>query len=367
MKAPEFVLGEMTCVSALGHGAGETFENLVAGCAPGMKLLKGDIPSRDIWFGEVPGELPPPAFGPDMRAHRLVEAALAASRGRFEAALRRHAPGRVAAVIGVSNTRVHEFQKLIDLAFDGAPVPAGADFGMIDLGTPVKYLARRLGIEGPAYAISTACSSAAKAFCAAARILKSGLVDAVVTGGVDARCRFAANGFEALGALSAGRCRPLAPDRDGINLGEAASFMLMERKVPGGGREVYFAGGGETSDAYHATAPDPEGVGAESAMRAALAGAGLSPDDVDYVNLHGTGTFANDAMEMKAVGRVFGERPRARIVSTKNLTGHCLGAAGAIEAAISWLEISSGRANAALSNSFAFGGSNAALAFTAWR
>ena len=208
--------------------------------------------------------------------------------------------------------------------------------------------------------VSTACSSSAKAFAAARRLIAAGVADAAVVGGVDGRCRFAMNGFHALGALSQGLCRPLAPDRDGINLGEGVALFTME-KAATSAAGIYFAGAGETSDAYHATAPDPEGRGAEAAMRAALADAGLAPSGIGYLNLHGTGTQANDAMEMKAVRRVFGEDFTA-YESTKPFTGHCLGAAGAVEAAICWLKLQAGDvAGAALSNSFAFGGSNASV------
>ena len=167
------------------------------------------------------------------------------------------------------------------------------------------------------------------------------------------------NGFHALGALSEDRCRPLAPDRDGINLGEAVALFIAEKPSEKG--IALFLGAGETSDAYHATAPDPEGTGAESAMRSALAAARLNPSQIDYINLHGTGTFANDEMEMKAVQRVFNPLPKYE--STKDLTGHCLGAAGAIEGAICLDLISSGRIKTAMSNSFAFGGSNASVIF----
>ena len=212
--------------------------------------------------------------------------------------------------------------------------------------------------------VSTACSSSAKAFASARRLIELGVADAAIVGGVDGRCRFAMNGFHALGALSVGRCRPLAPDRDGINLGEGVALFALERAREGA--DVFLAGVGERSDAYHATSPDPGGTGAEISMREALADAGLSPSDIDYVNLHGTGTRANDDMEMKAVGRVFAHAAHPpRCESTKSLTGHCLGAAGAVEAAICWLLVRSGRARRALSSSFAFGGSNACVALGA--
>jgi 3-oxoacyl-[acyl-carrier-protein] synthase-1 len=178
------------------------------------------------------------------------------------------------------------------------------------------------------------------------------------------------NGFHALGALSQGRCRPLADDRDGICLGEGVALFLME-KVESDEKKngaVYFAGAGESSDAYHPTAPEPEGRGAESAMRAAISDAKCKAEDIDYVNLHGTGTPANDSMEMKAVRRVFGDDLRDGddgnplvVESTKSKTGHCLGAAGAVEAAICWKRIREGISRRTISNSFAFGGSNASV------
>lgn len=326
-----------------------------------MVSLDGDVPGRRILFGMVPGELPvvsEPEF--DMRTNRLLLLAVQNMQTELSAFVERHGADRVAIVLGASNTGIDEAQRHVDRWLDCGAKPAEMFFSQIELGTPADYLKRLLGVNGPAYVVSTACSSSAKAFASARRLIEAGVADAAVVGGVDGRCRFAMNGFHALGALSQGLCRPLAPDRDGINLGEGVALFTMERGEPCG---ISFAGAGETSDAYHATAPDPEGRGAEAAMRAALADAGLAPSDVGYVNLHGTGTQANDAMEMKAVRRVFGEG-FAAYESTKALTGHCLGAAGAVEAAICWLKLRAGDvAGAALSNSFAFGGSNASVAF----
>ena len=324
-----------------------------------MVSLSDDVPDRTILFGMVPGDLPrvdDPEF--DMRANRLLLLAVQNMRAELDAFVARHGAHRVAVVLGASNTGIDEAQRNVDRWLDEGSKPAEMFFSQIELGTPADYLRRLLGVKGPAYVVSTACSSSAKAFASARRLIAAGVVDAAVVGGVDGRCRFAMNGFHALGALSQGLCRPLAPDRDGINLGEGVALFTMERATAG----IFFAGAGETSDAYHATAPDPEGRGAEAAMRAALADAGLAPSDIGYLNLHGTGTQANDAMEMKAVRRVFGEGFSA-YESTKPLTGHCLGAAGAVEAAICWLKLRAGDVSgAALSNSFAFGGSNACVA-----
>ena len=359
----------MTCsitsfftASALGVGNDETLGNLRRGVAPGMRELAGDIPGRKIWFGSVPGELP--EIGErewNMRSNRLLALAVR-SEPAFVALAAEYGASRVGIVLGASNTGIDEAQRYVDGWIDAGRKPEAMDFSMIELGTPALYLKRLLGVTGPAYTVSTACSSATKAFGAARRLLASGVCDAVVTGGVDGRCRFAMNGFAALGALSEGRCRPLAPDRDGINLGEGVALFALER----GAGEVRLAGVGESSDAYHATAPDPEGRGAEAAMRAALADAALDPAELEYLNLHGTGTQANDAMELKAVGRIFGAEGRTlRAESTKALTGHCLGAAGAVEAAVCALKLASGEVKTAMSNSFAFGGSNASVVLTA--
>ena len=333
-----------------------------------MASLSDDVPGRTILFGRVP-EVAPRAPLPrvaepefDMRANRLLLLAAENMRAELEAFVARHGADRVAVVLGASNTGIDEAQRCVDRWLDEGAKPAEMFFSQIELGTPADYLRRLLGVKGPAYVVSTACSSSAKAFASARRLIAAGVVDAAVVGGVDGRCRFAMNGFHALGALSQGLCRPLAPDRDGINLGEGVALFTMEKAATGAALPIRLAGVGESSDAYHATAPDPEGRGAEAAMRAALAEAGLSPSDVGYLNLHGTGTQANDAMEMKAVRRVFGEGFSA-YESTKPLTGHCLGAAGAVEAAICWLKLRAGDVTgAALSNSFAFGGSNACVA-----
>ncbi len=373
----------MTCACALGRTNAAVLANCLAGSLAGIVSLSGDIPGRDIYFGLVPGELPTiaePEF--DMRTNRLLLHAVQSFRTEIDSFLARYGSSRVAIVLGASNTGIDEAQRNVDRWLDEGAKPSEMQFSQIELGTPTDYLKRLLGVKGPVYTVSTACSSSTKAFAAARRLIELGIVDAAIVGGVDGRCRFAMNGFHALGALAQGRCRPLAEDRDGINLGEGVALFTLERveRVERGEKVgVCLAGCGESSDAYHATAPDPEGHGAEAAMRAALADAGMTASDIAYLNLHGTGTLANDSMEMKAVGRIFnlpesamnspfdlsGVRPV--IESTKSMTGHCLGAAGAIEAAICWLYISSGHVKGpAMSNSFAFGGSNASVILAPW-
>jgi len=356
------ILTRMSCACALGRTNAEVLANARAGSHAGMRPLAGDIPGRRIVFGMVPGDLPAidePEW--NMRANRLLLHAVRNLGDGLRDVLGRYAAERVAVVLDASNTGIDEAQRNVDRWLETGTKPVEMDFAQIELGSPADCLRRLLGTTGPAYTVSTACSSSTKAFASARRLIERGVVDAAVVGGVDGRCRFAMNGFHALGALAQGLCRPLAPDRDGINLGEGVALFTLERS----GHGVVLAGCGESSDAYHATAPDPEGRGAEAAMRAALADAGLAPADVAYLNLHGTGTPANDAMEMKAVARVFGDEDARRglkVESTKALTGHCLGAAGAVEAAICWLYLASGDVKgAAMSNSFAFGGSNASV------
>ncbi|MBT5457178.1 MAG: beta-ketoacyl-[acyl-carrier-protein] synthase II, partial [Rhodospirillaceae bacterium] len=246
-----------------------------------------------------------------------------------------------------------------------------------------------LGTSGPAFCVTTACSSSAKVFASARRLIDSGICDAAVVGGADSLCQMTLNGFGALEALSRGLCNPFSANRDGINIGEGAAAFLMTPE-PG---PVTLLGVGETSDAHHISAPDPEGTGAIAAMAQALDDAGLTPDTIAYINAHGTGTALNDVMEARAIASMF--PPGTPCSSTKAMTGHMLGAAGACEAAFLWLTLNpefnpgllpphlwdgaadpdlppvnlvpTGMAEpltettAMLSNSFAFGGSNASL------
>lgn len=352
------------------------------------------VPGRMLALGEVAGDLPLPADTPRplrSRNNALLEAALAPIRDAVDAAIARHGADRVAVIVGTSTSGVGEAEAAHRLRRDRGDWPAEFHYGQQEMGSPATYLAWRLGLRGPAYVISTACSSSAKALASAARLLQAGLVDAVVAGGADSLCRFTIEGFSALGAVSSARCNPFSARRQGINIGEGAALFLVTRD-PG---PVRLTGWGESADAHHMSAPEPAGHGAERAIRAALARAGLAPDAIDYVNLHGTATPANDAMESAVVARVFGAS--TPVSSTKPLTGHTLGAAGAIEAALCWLVLArnpqrrlpphwwDGVADPALaalrlvapgetaatpprrvlSQSFAFGGSNAALVLEA--
>lgn len=246
------------------------------------------------------------------------------------------------------------------------------------------FVARYLGLTGPSFVVSSACSSSAKVFANAARMMAAGVCDAVVVGGVDSLCLSTLYGFNSLGLVSRLPCRPYDAERDGISVGEGAGFALIERMRPDA-QGMLLLGVGESSDAYHMSTPHPEGLGAQLAMHRALASAGLAADDIDYINLHGTATRSNDTSEGKAIAEVFGSRVPCS--STKGWTGHLLGAAGITEAIISMLTIehgfipgslntqqldpaleidyriegSSARVVRILSNSFGFGGSNCSL------
>ncbi|MDQ5878847.1 MAG: 3-oxoacyl-[acyl-carrier-protein] synthase [Pseudomonadota bacterium] len=245
-----------------------------------------------------------------------------------------------------------------------------------------------LHVEGPATVVSTACSSSAKVFATAQRMIQLGLIDAAVVGGVDSLCLTTLYGFSSLQLVSPNPCKPFDAERDGISAGEGAAFALLERATGPHADAILLTGVGESSDAYHMSSPHPEGLGARSAMAAALATAGLQPQDIDYINLHGTATPSNDSVEDIAVTALFGSTTPCS--STKGYTGHTLGAAGGIEAVICALALREGlipggvgtetldpqlRCNYqfdtqqrpllhVLSNSFGFGGSNCSLVFS---
>lgn len=319
------------------------------------------------------------------RNNALLLAALAQIREQVDEAIARHGAGRVGVVLGTSTSGIGESEAAIAALERDGLLPAGFHVEQQELGSPALMLAQRLGLGGPRYVVSTACSSGAKALASSARLLRAGLCDAVLVGGVDALCGMTVAGFTALESVDAARCRPMSATRAGINIGEGAALFVLSREPAA----VRLSGWGESSDAHHISAPEPTGRGALVAMREALHRAGLAPADIGYLNLHGTATPQNDAMESRAVAELFGLTLPCS--STKPLTGHALGAAGAIEAAIAWLTVTcdgrlpvhhfDGQRDAELppialvapgqrlpqaprhvmSNSFAFGGNNASL------
>lgn len=387
MSTPGPSLQTLGVACALGVGreavARGLFADAPSGVASGTGWSQTPLPVGEVREPLAGTELLPPEHR--SRNNALMQTALEEIRDEVEEAITRFGPHRIGVVLGTSTSGIGESEAALEHRARLGVLPEGYHLQQQELGSPSLALSAHLGLRGPAWVISTACSSSAKALISAARLLQSGMCDAVITGGVDTLTRFTVAGFGALASVSSTRCNPLSLNRDGINLGEAAALFLMTRERG----PVQLRGFGESSDAHHISAPEPGGRGARASMEAALSRAGLAPADIGYVNLHGTATPQNDAMESRAVHALFGEDTPCS--STKPLTGHTLGAAGALEAAICWLTLTDAdgrlpphwwdgvrdpalpplslvqpgaraeRLRHVLSNSFAFGGSNATL------
>lgn len=338
----EVYLSALGIVSALGIGKEQVRHNLFAGERPGV-VARDDlmVDGSTAYVGEVQGSLPPVPDELSVYASRNVAMTIAAAdeiRDEIEDAVAKYGRGRVAVVMGSSTSGIAEGERAVDSAKAGGTLPADFDFRKQELGSVGEALARYLGLEGPALSVSTACSSGAQALAMGRRLIRGGLVDAVVAGGADSLCRLTVNGFHALSAHSAGICNPFSKNRDGTMIGEGAALFLMDSR-PG---EIALMGSGATTDAHSMTAPEPEGTGVEHAIRIALDEAGLGAGDIDYVHLHGTGTLHNDPVESAVVDRLFGTDIPAS--SSKGQIGHTLGAAGAMGAAHCWLAAHSSNA-----------------------
>lgn len=379
-------LSAATLVSAMGHGRAATLAALRERRSGLRRCDFLDI--TEGYIGRVEGveayRLPARLARFDCRTHRLADMALgmdgfAAAVARARA---RYGAGRIAVVMGTSTSGILSAEDACRDRDAAGALPSGFDYAHThDMAALARFTAAALELEGPAFVVSTACASAARAFADAERLIAAGLADAAVVGGADSLCRMTLRGFAALELIAPTPCRPGAADRAGLSIGEAAGFALLEPD----GEGVALLGAGASSDGYHMSTPRPDGAGAAAAMRSALDAAGLGPEAIDYINLHGTGTRANDAMEDAAVLAVFG--PATPCSSTKAWSGHTLGAAGIVEAVISELCIRHGLRPGALfldapdpalgarllvaneagtvgrvmSNSFGFGGINCSL------
>lgn len=392
-------IDSFTATTCVGAGNESLFKAIETG-QTGLTRCDFDKAELDTWIGRVLA-LDEPAFSLpdsliefDCRNNQLAWLAIQQD-GFLERALtviRENGPSRVGLFLGTSTSGIYE----TELAFRSLDPESKSFMGSFNysgshsVSSLVTFVRELLKIEGPSFLISTACSSSAKVFATAQRYLELGLIDAAVVGGTDSLCLTTLYGFDSLQLASAKPCRPYDTLRDGISIGEAAAFCLLT-KVPTSHSEygIEFIGYGESSDAYHMSSPHPEGLGAQIAMNAALGSAGLSPMEVDYINLHGTATPNNDKAEGRAVSTIFGDQTPCS--STKGITGHTLGAAGAVEAAISFIALqnqlipgspgtdqldptinlnyqvnpSHSPIKTVLTNSFGFGGSNCSLAFRA--
>lgn len=391
MKA--LVLSHYTAASCIGTGLAPTLAALRARRS-GLAPCRFDTVDLPTWTGEVAGvdrvALRPDLAAYDCRNNRLLQLAL--EQDGFAEAVRqaaaRYGRGRVGVFLGTSTSGILE----TELAYrrrdpaSGA-LPAAYHYrGTHNTFSAADFAQRYFGLAGPAATVSSACSSSAKVFASARRMMEAGLIDAAVVGGVDTLCLTTLYGFNSLGLLAPQACRPFGAARNGISIGEAAALALLERAPDSlDAGAVLLAGVGESSDAYHMSSPHPEGMGARMAMQQALSMAGLEPGQIDYINLHGTATPSNDAAEGKAVAALFGATTPCS--STKGATGHTLGAAGGLEAVICALALRHGlmpgglnidRPDPALpldylvdnreqplarvlSNSFGFGGTNCSL------
>ena len=388
------LLSAYTASTSLGRGLNATRAALQAGRS-GLAPCAFETVKLDTWIGEVADvdaqTLPAALSRYDCRNNRLALLGLQADgfEDAARAAIARHGRQRVGVFVGTSTSGILQ----TELAYRRRDPITGAlpdDFNYRcthNSFSLAEFTRDYFGLEGMAMAISTACSSSAKVFAAAARQLALGTIDAAIVGGVDTLCLTTLYGFSSLELTSNRPCRPYDAARNGISIGEGAAFALLERADKAAAGSVLLLGAGESSDAYPMLAPHPEGLGARLAMEAALRSAGLAAADIDYINLHGTATPANDAAEGKAVAALFGDQVPCS--STKGATGHTLGAAGAVEAVICALALTNGllpgspgtelpdpaigvdyllqsrtgRPRRALSNSFGFGGSNCSLIF----
>ncbi|HSI38108.1 MAG TPA: beta-ketoacyl-[acyl-carrier-protein] synthase family protein [Methylotenera sp.] len=383
-----YYLSDLGIINALGCGADEVAQGLFTGDTSGLVLEDGWLSQGRARVGRARGILPNiPAHLSEYacRNNQLLLAALAQIENSVESILTRFSRQRIGVVLGSSTSGMAEGEAAVALHHHTGQLPKDYHYRQQELGMPALFLARYLNLSGPAYTISNACTSSAKAFQSARNLLRHGICDAVLVGGVDSLCKLTINGFTSLESTTTQLNNPMSQNRCGINIGEGAALFLMTTDEAA----IELLGIGESSDAYHISAPHPDGLGAESAMRFALADAKLNAHDISYLNLHATATRKNDEMESHAVARVFSDGVACS--GTKPMTGHTLGAAAATELAFCWLALKNNQLpphiwdqsvdptlssinligtaekfthnlqRACMSNSFAFGGSNVSL------
>ena len=385
-----------TAVTNCGVGKQALYESLLEGQTKlkQPKLFDADFPA---FVGEIDTQqLPVLSSGLEEFSTRNARIALAGLncdedefRFAVSRAIERYGNTRVGIILGTSTSGIYETENAYSSMLQQDCIPEQYNFSTQHVWVATsRYLSQELDLCGPCYVVSTACSSSSKSIAAAQRLIASNVCDAVITGGVDSLCRMTLNGFRSLDLVSPTPCTPLDKHRSGISLGEGAGLLLIERSCDEFFDCPHLLGTGESSDAYHMTAPHPQGRGAELSMQQAFLQADLKPTDIDYLNLHATGTQKNDQAELNAVNKVFADTVSCS--GTKGLTGHTLGAAGGVEAVIALLALENNfqpgtcglqqvdeefngtilkhsvtdvALTTVMSNNYGFGGNNASLIF----
>jgi len=336
----KLTLSALGMVNAMGDNLSDILAHLLSGQNTGIQTQKGWRFEKTVPVGAVRSELPLisdslPHY--NMRCNQLLLAALNQIRSEVDVAIQTYGRSRVGVVMGSSTTGILEGEAAAKQFYQTGQYPESYYYDYQEIGTPSAFLSDYLELESPSFTVSTACTSSSKALGSAQRLIQLGLYDAVLVGGADTLCRMTVNGFDCLESVSNDVCNPFSQNRNGITIGEGAALFLLEKATEDTSTPLVL-GIGESSDAHHITAPDPEGVGATLAITLALNQANLKPENINYINLHGTATIANDKMESKAVYDVFGDHVPCS--STKPFTGHTLGAAGLTELGICWLVLS---------------------------
>ena len=385
-------IAALGAINTLGNNKQQIANNLLKNYCAKHCLTKEEgwlLNGQKTWLGKVTDDLPSipeHLVQYSTRNNQLLYAAYLQIKQPIQQAIEKYGTKRIAVIMGTSTSGIHEGDNNIKYYLKTHHCQPNFHYHQQELGDPSRFLTELLNLKGPSYSISTACTSSAKAVMSGQRLIELGLVDAAIVGGADSLSRMPLNGFNALEALSDNPCMPFAQDRNGINIGEASGIILLTKEESS---DIVLLGTGESSDAYHISSPHPEGFGAQAAMEMALHNANLTPDQIGYLNLHGTATILNDQAESKAVYRLFNQN-LPYCSSTKHLTGHTLGSAAITELAIGYLLLNQNiylpqqdfsispydmnldkinivtekmmlQTPIIMSNSFAFGGNNASL------
>lgn len=390
MSVTPYPITGVSMCNSIGSNRHEVRQSLFEGRS-GLVPSPIELPF-DAVVGAISAKLPdlPEALGPwTTRTTQIASLLLGEVEEEMDRLRGRWRPERIAVLLGTSTGGADVTELAYRDYLQTGSLPEDYDlFKQHTFGAILHVVRELTGAAGPSWMASTACTSSAKPLATAARLIEADAIDAAIVGGIDTLCRMTLSGFRSLDALSKGECRPFSADRDGLNIGEGGAFLLVERE---GEPLAMLEGVGESSDAYHISAPHPEGLGARLAMERALEEAGVAASSVDHVNAHGTGTRLNDVSESAAIEGLFGRE--VPVVSTKSYTGHMLGAAGASEAAMAIVSLMEGWIPASLragpvdekihvcvnqtrlerdvrrvlSNSFAFGGNNVSVVIGAPR